>query len=415
MLACRVYLNYYIPLTLTSSIGAYRETSLMWDVAIVGGGPGGLYAARSLARRGFGVHLIEEHYIAGKPVHCTGIVSPGVFDDFVLPGGTVLSELKKIRFFSALGQTFEYKTESAEALVIDRHLFDQGLCKSSQDAGVELSLGEKVTGIAVQSTHVDVKCSDGKRIIRARAAIIATGVSYGLQRSLGFGLPPLYLNSAQAELPVTGEGEAELQFGTGVAPLGFAWVVPVRRESGNHARIGLMCQGDAGLYFSSLLDRVGKRWGIDVNENVSPRQRILPLAPIRKTFADRLLVVGDAAGMVKPTTGGGIYYSLVSAAIAAEVLADGLRQDRLGEPVLQEYERQWRHRFTEEFHAQLTLRLLAQRLTDAEIEEMFELANTDGLIPLVRKTAKFNQHRDLIVALVKYPSTRRILFKRLFR
>jgi flavin-dependent dehydrogenase len=174
-----------------------------------------------------------------------------------------------------------------------------------------------------------------------------------------------------------------------------------------------MCQGDPGQYFDSFLDRVGPRWGVKTNGNILPRQRILPLSPIRKTFADRLLVVGDAAGLVKPTTGGGIYYSLVSASIAAEVLTDALRRDRLGEPVLGEYERRWRERLAEEFQAQLTLRLLAQRLSDAEIEELFELANTDGLIPLVRKTAKFNQHRDVIVALVKYPATRRILFKRL--
>jgi flavin-dependent dehydrogenase len=314
-----------------------------------------------------------------------------------------------------LGQTFEYETESIEALVIDRHLFDQSLCESAHEAGVELSLGYKVTKVAVQSTHIEVECSGGERVIRARVGILATGASYGLQRSLGFGLPPLYLNSAQVELPVSSPGDVELHFGTQVAPQGFAWVVPVRRQSGDHARIGLMCQGDPGQYFDSFLDRAGKRWGVKTNGDILPRQRILPLSPIRKTFADRLLVVGDAAGLVKPTTGGGIYYSLVSAAIAAEVLTDALRRDRLGESALGEYEKRWRERLAEEFQAQLTLRLLAQRLSDAEIEELFELASTDGLIPLVRKTAKFNQHRDLIVALVKYPATRRILFKRLVR
>jgi len=140
-----------------------------------------------------------------------------------------------------------------------------------------------------------------------------------------------------------------------------------------------MCQGNPGQYFDSFLDRVRQRWGIAANGNPVPRQRILPLSPIRKTYANRLLVVGDAAGLVKPTTGGGIYYSLVSAAIAAEVLANALRRDRLGEPVLREYERRWRDRLEEEFQAQLTFRLLAQRLTDTEIEDLFELANTDGL------------------------------------
>ena len=62
----------------------------------------------------------------------------------------------------------------------------------------------------------------------------------------------------------------------------------------------------------------------------APRYKLLPLAPIRRTFSDRVLAVGDAAGLVKATTGGGIYYSVVSARAAAETLAPALRQDTLG-------------------------------------------------------------------------------------
>ena len=148
---------------------------------------------------------------------------------------------------------------------------------------------------------------------------------------------------------------------------------------------------------------------------MTPRQRIIPLAPIRKTFSDRLLVVGDAAGLVKPTTGGGIYYSILSAAIASDVLSEALPKDRLCESALREYERRWRRRIGSEFQAQLTFRLLAQRLTDSGIEELFDLARTDGLMPLIRKTARFNHHYDLITALLKYPATRNILFRRLLR
>ena len=86
---------------------------------------------------------------------------------------------------------------------------------------------------------------------------------------------------------------------------------------------------------------------------------------------------------------------------------------RLCDKALREYERQWRSRMGSEFRAQLTLRLLAQRLTDPEIEEVFELARTDGLMPLIRKTATFNHHYEVITALLKYPAVRKILFRRL--
>jgi len=151
-----------------------------------------------------------------------------------------------------------------------------------------------------------------------------------------------------------------------------------------------------------------------VHEAISePRRRFLPLSTLPRTFASRLLVVGDAAGLVKPTTGGGIYYSLVSATLAAETLIPALRRDQLDADTLSAYQRRWRERLGPEFQAQLALRMLAQRLTDPEIDSLFDLARTNGVMPLVRRTAKFNQHRHLIAELFRHAPARRLLFRRL--
>jgi len=140
---------------------------------------------------------------------------------------------------------------------------------------------------------------------------------------------------------------------------------------------------------------------------------VLPLSTLSRTFASRLLVVGDAAGLVKPTTGGGIYYSLVSATLAAETLIPALRSDQLDEETLAVYQQRWRKRLGPEFQSQLALRMLAQRMSDAEIDSLFDLALTDGVMPIVRAKAKFNQHRHLIAGLFRYGPTRRLLFRRL--
>jgi digeranylgeranylglycerophospholipid reductase len=140
---------------------------------------------------------------------------------------------------------------------------------------------------------------------------------------------------------------------------------------------------------------------------------VLPLAPIPRTYATRVLAVGDAAGLVKATTGGGIYYSLLSAGMASSVLASALRTDRLHAAALQPYEAAWKARLGPELRAQLRLRLLSQRLSDADIDAFFELARTDGVMPIVRKTAKFNEHRDLILSLLRHPPARRVLLRRL--
>jgi hypothetical protein len=66
----------------------------------------------------------------------------------------------------------------------------------------------------------------------------------------------------------------------------------------------------------------------------------------------------------------------------------------------------------EEFAAQMKLRRIANRLSDREIDGLFELARTDGIMPLVRKTAQFNRHRELILSLLNHPPARRILMRR---
>ena len=139
---------------------------------------------------------------------------------------------------------------------------------------------------------------------------------------------------------------------------------------------------------------------------------MLPLAPIERTFADRVLAVGDAAGLVKATTGGGIYYSLVSASIAADVLGTvRSARDRLDASTLARYQKRWQRRLGPELKAQFSLRSSPNACDDDEIDALFDLAQTDGVMPIVRRTARFNQHRDLIVSLLKHPPARRLLVK----
>lgn len=384
----------------------------MRDVAIVGGGPGGLSSARRLAADGRSVILFEEHDRVGAPVHCTGVLAEDVIASMQVPAEAVLNPLSTVRFVAPAGHSFDYTTAKTEAVVIDREVFDSALARRAVEAGAEIVRGGRVTAIDITADRVIVTLSD-REPVEARAVILACGANYAFQKRLGLGIPSTFLQSAQLELPAERPGDVEIHFGSEIAPKGFAWAVPVRRASGTFARIGVMADSDAGLYFSRMLARVRERWAVSMPDTLSPRRRMLPLASVKRTYGDRVLAVGDAAGLVKPTTGGGIYYSVISGEIAAEVLGKGLAAGDLSAAALREYEGCWRGRFQSEFTAQLALRFVAQRMRDADIDALFSLAQTDGILPLVRQTARFNRHRDFILALLRHQPARRALFGRL--
>jgi geranylgeranyl reductase family protein len=382
-----------------------------FDVLVVGGGPAGLYAAERLARRGVSALLCEEHDLVGDPVHCTGVLATESFDLLGLPREATLNTLTAARFVSPSGIDITHATPAPLAAVIDRGVFDRALAARAQSAGAEIRLRTRVS--VIENGPAAVRAQVGDEWVSARLLVLACGANYAFQRRVGLGLPRDYLHSAQRELPAASLGDVELHFGREVAPNGFAWAVPVVRPSGTFVRVGVMTSRDPLGCYSRMLGRVAGRWGVD---DCSPpaRQKILPLGAIDRTYADRTLVVGDAAGMVKPTTGGGIHYSIWSAALAADVAIDALSADRLDAQALASYERQWRDRLGEEFAEQRSLRDLVTRLNDQEIDSLFELARTDGIMPIVRRTAQFNHHRHLIRALLRHPPARKILFRSVF-
>ena len=364
--------------------------------------------AARLAERGVRTLVCEEHTRIGDPVHCTGVLSEESFSNFDLPKTATLNQLTSVRFLSPGGIPVDYTTPSPLAMVIDRPAFDRALADRAIAAGAEIRVAARVTALEVDAAGV--RASVGGATVDARLAVLACGAAYKFQRRFGFGLPTTYLQTAQRELPVRHPGDVELHFGQAVAPGGFAWAVPVLRPDGAFVRIGVMASRDIRRCYERMLDRVADRWGV-MDRSLAPRVKILPLGAVGRTYGDRMLAIGDAAGLVKPTTGGGIHYSIVSAALAAGVAVEALASDRLDARTLSGYERAWRAELDDEFEAQQELRQVATSLSDKAIDSFFELAHTDGIMPIVRATARFNEHRPLIRALFKHPPARRILFR----
>ena len=391
--------------------GAQVLSTERCDVAVVGGGPAGLITARDLAARGIEVLVLEEHDSIGTPVHCTGILGMDAFEELDLPRDTILQTAHAARFVSADGSSLVIDHARVRAAVVDRGAFDRGLAASAAAAGAQVRTGCRVRQIDVHDDGVVISTATG--VLHARASVIACGANYRFNRRLGLGLPRVFVHSAQREVPFPESDHVEVHFGREFAPGGFGWLVPFRRGADSFARIGVMCDGGARAHFRTLSRRIAGRFDIAPDWG-EPRAKILPLGPITRTFASRVLAVGDAAGLVKATTGGGIYFGLISGQIAADVLGRALRDGRLEAARLREYERHWRQRLWPEIRAGLAFRAAASRLSDRAIDALVELSRVDGIVPLLKQTADFNWHRAAVVSLLRNPSFRRVVFESLW-
>ena len=385
----------------------------MRDVAVVGAGPAGLTAARVLASRGHDVVVLEEHEEIGVPVHCTGVLGVDAFAEFDLPTHSILSTAHVATFIAADGTSVSVDAEHAKAAVIDRAAFDQGLADGSRAAGAELRRGARVRAIEIGANGVTVTMGRDERV-EARSCVLSCGANYRFNRQLGLGVPRSFVQSAQLERPFDGPASVEVHLGRDIAPGGFAWAVPFAREGRPHTRIGLMCESRALAHFRGFAARLRTRFGLSPASWPEPRLKILPLGPVSRTYASRLLAVGDAAGLVKPTTGGGIYYSLITGQIAADTLDEALRAGDLRDARLRRYEIEWRNRLGAEIRIGLAFRTLASRMNDRAIDAVIELARIDGLIPLLRQTADFNWHRQSALALLRHAQFRKILLSSLW-
>ena len=385
-----------------------------WDVLIVGAGPAGLSAARFLAAERLSVLVLEEHGEVGDPVHCTGVLGLDAFTEFDLPRETITTVTCSATFHGGYGRSIRIDGGDVTAAVVDRGRFDRALAERASGAGATILRGARVASLDVAGgVTARVAIGDRHHTVRGRVCVLACGAHYRFNRQLGLGIPRAYLQSAQLEMPFPHVDDVEIDLDRSLAPRGFAWIVPFTRGDVGMARVGLMATDTAAIRFQTFARRLAERHGAEP-ATVSPRLKVLPLAPVKRTYADRVVAVGDAAGLAKPTTGGGIYYSLLSGRYAAEVLSSALRHDRTDAAALKPYETLWQARIGPELRAGLAFRTLVSRFDDRAIDALLELAAVDGIVPLLRRTANFNWHRAAALALLKNPGFRRIVLSSLW-
>jgi geranylgeranyl reductase family protein len=374
----------------------------LYDAIIIGAGPSGSYVAQRLAASGHKVVVFEQHERIGQGVCCTGIIGKECIDTFSIDKSVILREAKSAKLFAPSGKFFRLEKGTAQAYVVDRTAFDVALAKRAQEEGAEYLLGYRVKDITFGDDSLQVEAVSTRRgvSISAKTVAIASGFGSNLQQELELGRIDDFVTGAQAEVDVNGIGEVEVYLSHRFAPGFFAWLVPT---SGGRGLVGLLSRHSPGQNlrdFLSYLEACGK---IALSETKISYGTI-PLRPLPKTYRERVIVVGDAAGQTKPTTGGGIYYGLLCGQVAADVLCQALPTNNFSTQMFARYEEEWRKKLSTELRIGYRARRFFEQLSDRQIEKMFHIIQSNNIHQRLLDSAdfSFDWHSDLILRGLKY-------------
>ncbi len=350
-----------------------------FDVIVVGAGPAGSEAARAAVRAGLRTLLAEEHSTVGIPSHCTGKLSTHAFREFEIPQEMAMNAVSAAVFHSPGGLSLHVRRFTVDSYVVDRIVFDRWLATRAADAGAEVVTGLRIATVARENGGMVVQGQRAGKTFKAQCRLIidAEGSSPRLPAALGLHVPRHHALGLQYEMRNVGGITAdtpEMFFGRDIAPGFFAWLMPL---DGVRARVGLCVDPRVSRrppvwYLNRLLaDHPALRRrvsGAVVERKVGGR---IPLVTLRGPASARgLLIVGDAAGQVKATSGGGIYYAMIAGRIAGEEAARYVAGDQTATAA---YERKWRRRLGREVAFTAFGRRAINRLSDTDLDLVLRL------------------------------------------
>jgi digeranylgeranylglycerophospholipid reductase len=370
-----------------------------YDVAVVGAGPAGSTTARVVARKGFSTVVFDRRTKIGIPVQCGELIptpseaqrlfprSQRMPKAVHVPHRFVTNKTQTIRLVSPNGSAYEFPFE---ANIVDRAKFDQHLADLADDAGALFILSSNVKKRSKQN-ELFVKAGHIENEVRARLVVGADGANSKVAHSLGYNFvhaeedlsPSLQYVMSRADVD---ESVVEMYFGGKIAPGGYSWVIP-KGEGRVNVGFGMRrCIAKDDTPLRKYLDRFTFKTLASSLRDARILSRvgaIIPVGgPLEKTWSDNTLLIGDAAGHVMASNGGGIPTALCGGEIAGDVIANHMEMNT----PLSEYDEQWRSEFGKELDTALRVLRVADTVmpSDTVTDICMKLAGVRFLEPLIR-------------------------------
>jgi geranylgeranyl diphosphate/geranylgeranyl-bacteriochlorophyllide a reductase len=304
-----------------------------FDVVVVGGGPAGATAATDLARKGRTVLLLDR---AGRIKPCGGAVPPRLIEDFDIPSHLMVARVSGARIFSPASRRVHMPIQDNGYVgMVDRDVFDEWLRERAKSAGAARvegifeTLSRDDDGVSIVNYRQKAPGGvDQMRSVRTRSVIGADGALSAVARQAipgGRRIPYVFAYHEIIRVPSKealssradyDESNCDIYYQGAFSPDFYAWIFP----HGDTASIGT---GSANKGFSlrSAVGALRAASGLDTAETVRREGAPIPLRPLKKWDNGRDVVLsGDAAGVVAPASGEGIFYAMTSGRLAADAI-----------------------------------------------------------------------------------------------
>ncbi len=292
-----------------------------YDVIVVGGGPAGATAAEKIAQKGARVLLLDK---AGRIKPCGGAVPPRLIRDYAIPAHLIVARIDAARIVSPSGRLAHMPVDGSYVGMVDRDQFDEYLRTRAADSGAERVTGNYTCssrdGDGTLRIHFELK--DGsKASARTKLAIGADGALSKLGRDhipdahktkLVFAYHEIVERPDSAE--TYSPERCDVYYNARYSPDFYAWVFP-------HGKTASIGTGSAhkGFALREAVAKLRQDAGLADSKTIRKEGAPIPLKPLRRWDNGRdVLLAGDAAGVVAPASGEGIYYAMLGGELAAD-------------------------------------------------------------------------------------------------
>jgi len=370
------------------------------DVLVIGAGPVGLHTAKCLAECGYEVRLLEKKPEAAKQVCCTGIISTECASKYGFDGKYIQNYFSEASVYSPVGQKLLLKRDTPQAIMLDRASFLAKLLQQAINCGVRTSFGFQANSIEYIENGLRITTKEGQSFT-AKAVVLAAGYNTALSRATGLGEINNFAYGLQAEVDTSIPSNLSLFTGKAISQGYFGWLSSINDCT---AKMGLLTRKNPFECWSALHNTLYKQ-GLITAKHINYVCRPVPIGNLSASFGDRVLAVGDFAGQLKPTTGGGIYFGLLCADLAVSCLDKNIKTNKLSKANLAEYEKNWKSLIGSELYIGRLLSRAYMGIDDRLLEQIFKKCATSGMIEKMAAKSHlgFDWHGKAFGHLLKNP------------